>query len=412
MKKCIKRNKFQKPIKAQKQDRNRIYAWILLVFMVFWTIAGTLGAIAFFRDKKDDNGLITASADTPSVYSVFYGVCPQSYSLLLEFLDGDSPENHSYSLIFNQGFGIRADSSSVKVLFPTFHNGSFTNAVMSPEGSAVLSVYFLSGGFLSHEKVAHLISTFGSYIPSTGGLLATGALVGYDLSYDIISSSEDPTQKAVCIRVLADFVFGSSHRYVGYVLRVSPFYAFSSDTSTYRLSTLSYSNLSSGLPLVVPRVDSSVDPNSVYVPGLYIPFSALPNSEYIRETYFYGGYVSGNIDGYNDGVEDGRSFGYSDGYDVGYGEGYNVGLGEGGDGGSYEDGYAFGYKRGEYYGYIQGVADSNQYTFKGFLTALIDAPLNSFVSLFNFELLGYNLSSFFLSILTFCLVICIVKLLL
>lgn len=96
-------------------------------------------------------------------------------------------------------------------------------------------------------------------------------------------------------------------------------------------------------------------------------------------------YLQGVTDGYADGYVDGESSGYTDGYNVGdragFVRGYNEGL---------------------------NTAD-NGYTFYNLIGAVFDAPLNTFTSLFNFEILGVNILNFLSSILTLCIVIWLIK---
>lgn len=93
--------------------------------------------------------------------------------------------------------------------------------------------------------------------------------------------------------------------------------------------------------------------------------------------------------------------GYNKGIDVGYSQGYDSGYYDG-----YDDGKRAGYRNG----YSAGVGESNDYTFLGLISACIDAPLTYFTSLFNFDLLGVNLSAFIASLFTLCVIITVVKL--
>lgn len=92
--------------------------------------------------------------------------------------------------------------------------------------------------------------------------------------------------------------------------------------------------------------------------------------------------------------------GVSDGYASGVPDGYNQG---------YSKGLAQGNTEGFNEGYIVGLNTSNNFTFQSLIGAVFDAPLNAFVSLFNFEILGVNLLSFITSILTFAITIFILR---
>lgn len=101
--------------------------------------------------------------------------------------------------------------------------------------------------------------------------------------------------------------------------------------------------------------------------------------------YYNQGYSAGQTDGYNKGYSAGENDGYTSGYDAGNTIGFVN-------------------------GYNKGVNDSNQYTFVNLIGATIDAPMQYFKSLFNFELLGVNLSSFLMGLFTLCIIVTILKL--
>lgn len=97
-------------------------------------------------------------------------------------------------------------------------------------------------------------------------------------------------------------------------------------------------------------------------------------------------------------------------YSSGYNDGYSVGNIDGQSAG-YTLGYNAGDTQGYYRGYSAGVDSANDYTFTSLISAVIDVPVNTFVSLFNFEILGVNLSGFFLGLFTLAVIICVVKML-
>lgn len=91
-------------------------------------------------------------------------------------------------------------------------------------------------------------------------------------------------------------------------------------------------------------------------------------------------YNYGYQQGLSDGQASGQINGYTEGYKVGNADGYNT-------------------------GYLAGVASSNDYTFMGLIGAVIDAPIKAFTGLFDFEVLGFNMVTFMLSLLTLCVVV-------
>lgn len=97
---------------------------------------------------------------------------------------------------------------------------------------------------------------------------------------------------------------------------------------------------------------------------------------------------------YNSGYADGNKYGQQLGYDNGYSAGNEAGS-------------ASGYSAG----YAEGVAASNTYSFSALIGSVIDVPLHVFKSMFDFEVFGVNLTTFFLSLLTVCIIIKLVSLL-
>ncbi len=97
---------------------------------------------------------------------------------------------------------------------------------------------------------------------------------------------------------------------------------------------------------------------------------------------------------------------YQYGYDKGYESGFNKGKL---DNSLYEDGYKNGYAIGYDKGVIE--ADNNPYSFTKLFSAVLDVPVRVFTSLFDFNVLGVNLSSFFFSLLSVCFVLVVIKLL-
>lgn len=135
---------------------------------------------------------------------------------------------------------------------------------------------------------------------------------------------------------------------------------------------------------------------------------------------FEENYSNGYQNGYQDGLNAGKQQGYSEGYNVGYADGYNVGNTDG-----YNSGYSIGYDDGvlsqqqaitDSYntgyadGYNEGFsADSTATTiFSGILQVAM-VPINFFLAIFNFEILGINLSGFIRALFTVALTIIVVR---
>lgn len=123
--------------------------------------------------------------------------------------------------------------------------------------------------------------------------------------------------------------------------------------------------------------------------------------------------------GYNTGYDSGKNVGYSEGYEAGYAEGDSDGFDDGQSMGyaqGYDDGYSegdiAGYNRGYNLGHADGVATANDYSFFSLMSSVVDVPINAILSLFNFELFGFNLQPLLTTLLTLCVALAVIKLIL
>lgn len=179
-----------------------------------------------------------------------------------------------------------------------------------------------------------------------------------------------------------------------------------------------------------------VDTDSFLVKTFEFVFTDLPNNYDVSNQHndCHLGLYDENVTNYVNEVqryyEDGKYLGHSEGFNAGsalsneeaYNHGYNDGFADGSleNGPDYNDGYdtgyAFGYNVGSVEGYNSGLATGiekhNDYTFMGLIGSAFDVPLNAFRSMFNFEVLGVNLQSFFFALLTCCVLLAVVKLIL
>ena len=94
--------------------------------------------------------------------------------------------------------------------------------------------------------------------------------------------------------------------------------------------------------------------------------------------------------------------GAGENYLIGYDEGYNEGY-DAGDGAGYNRGYGVGFNEG------QADASIGNYTFLALIGSVLDAPISAFKGLLDFELLGVNMSSFVLAIMSLCVIIVIIR---
>lgn len=99
-------------------------------------------------------------------------------------------------------------------------------------------------------------------------------------------------------------------------------------------------------------------------------------------------------------------------YKQGYDNGYNDSLNEWSDilyENGFKDGRNEGQAIGKQEGYNEGIRDANEYSFLNLLGAVVDAPIQALSGLLNFDILGFNMLNFFLSLLTLALIIFVVR---
>ena len=137
------------------------------------------------------------------------------------------------------------------------------------------------------------------------------------------------------------------------------------------------------LRVAQPHTYDWVDPESLDYPLETLDFTFdMPGASFNQgyQSGYEEGYQSGKTDGYNTGKTDGIAQGITQGKV----DGYNT-------------------------GYAEGVAAAGDYTFFSLISAVIDAPITAFSALFNFEVLGMNMRSFVLSLLTAVVLVAVVR---
>lgn len=121
--------------------------------------------------------------------------------------------------------------------------------------------------------------------------------------------------------------------------------------------------------------------------------TSMDSSHVLEDEGFTLGIVANpNQDAYLQGLRTGSTMGFGNAFD----EGRNEGLVEG-------------YERGFYDGKAEGLQISETGDWRSLITAVAEAPINTFQSLFNFEILGLDMRAAFGSILALCVLLIIVK---
>ena len=175
--------------------------------------------------------------------------------------------------------------------------------------------------------------------------------------------------------------------------------------------------------------------NKYYVtcsPSLYSQYNAylkgLTGSSLTENELYQNGYNVGYNKGFNDGnnnvINNPNNYDlYSKyQYDTNYTNGKNDGITIGENNiknnpnnydlytqTQYDSNYTNGKNIGYSTGYNKGVAESNDYTFLGLIGSVIDAPIQAFTNLFNFDLLGFNLLNFVRALFTLTVIIIVAR---
>lgn len=135
----------------------------------------------------------------------------------------------------------------------------------------------------------------------------------------------------------------------------------------------------------------NVDLDTYYLTQIGITWTSLSsdvNDMYIRSDFSF------DLLGYNTGYNDGRSVGYTSGFNVGYNEGETSGYNTG-----FNVGYNEGYNEGSNGNTVLGSA----------ITTVADTPLSIFKSIFDVDILGFNVASTCLGLCGIMLVIWLVR---
>lgn len=233
-----------------------------------------------------------------------------------------------------------------------------------------------------------------SFIYSFGG--STGFLVQNQYVYDGITFNYN-VMSYVRAGSSSSSVSVSSNLIFGNIYSTYLYYGLNSTAVSVPMYIIGSENL---LSTNITRCCVGSSSNVVGLSGSYnfiIYFDE--NSNYVGFYFNSGGYNIENRMYYF--VTD-----FSDDYK--YNQGYQEGLADN-QKTIYNSGYSAGYDIGYDKGRINGIAESNDYTFLGLIGAVIDAPVSIFSSLFNFTFLGINLWSFITSLLTIALILFVIK---
>lgn len=310
----------QQPTRDKSKDK--IYAIILCVFIVFWTVASVLGSIGFFRTSAEEIEVVPSNTITDDGWSIT--------------LDGLS--------------GIR-----------TYDSGDLNGVTI---GSYTLEFqrqadYLILSHTDSLDEMHTAQWSIGSHTLEKDFRMSYASFDEVYRDYSIVNINTGDIS----------FIFNSFPYSVSYVNSGAD--NFIVDIDFYRDSQRV------GVMTLNIATDFADAPFTAYqYPMDNRALLYVQDFDYFTQVLKFLPYDA--QDNYINGYTEGKQVGYTDGYSVGYND---------------------------------GIADSNNYSFTNMIGAVLDGQINMFMGLFHFELLGVNLSSFFLAILTVCVIITIIKLL-
>lgn len=344
--------------------KENVYAFILLVLFVFWTIASVLGIVAFFR--SDNENTIVASA---------YNVPNEDTMVKVEEGDYEIPL-----------FGLLGDINSIGYGQLYTVNGQYLTLICNDDGIKIRR--YINNGTDTQLQTLYEDSS----------ILTASNSVPFSIK-SFQSSSSGYTDFSFTASILSSAVYDHFQDYLPF--RVSYKFVKSIDNVSaidIRVDWFAFRNAYNNDFSMEIRLLTSGPLDSVYSSYFSLNLQSA-YSDYVSHrcdlisVYDYFRYQGSSY-------EVGFSVGEEVGYDKGYGEGYNVGRGEG---------YDIGLSDGKEIGYNNGLASGADVSWFGMFTAWFDVPIRALTGLFNFEFLGINLWAFFRALLTVAAIIAVVK---
>lgn len=349
-------NKKKKPIKKTPYDirqntayfvKNRLPAFILAGMFIFWTIASIFGLIGYCRSKPKNTAIVTANAQTVGDYA------QEQYLIDLYQFNGCIFMDQQDFFTFGTRFQVIIGHNEISYL--------------------VDGEDYSSGSDILFEDISIQTNNIGQFIGESFYFETDNGLFTFDyydnITYDFILSSDYDSFEFY-------FYFNDTNGILAeQMVAFTMYFSFELPISSYFSSAIGSA------------------PFDGY--GYYSQPCGIVNIDALN--YYYKFFLD-NQNAYQNG--------YQAGYDLGSSQinqsSYNAG---------YDKGYALGAETYYDIGYNQGVNSAHEYTFDSLLSSVFDVPVRTFTSLFNFEILGINMASFFLSILTLCAVLAVVKML-
>ena len=325
--------------------KNRLPAFVLATLIIFWTIASILGIIGYAKSKSTK----ATGMITASAESIEEFDNGQYYRIDLFPL---------YGLQFR--YGANDEYYSVPQFYPSLCVGD--------------NFAYLLYGITSLNQLSAMS------LDDTISIAYDDIGFGYNNDLEVSTahiSDMITVDFANCQQIIVNYEFYNLASQKLFVTIYTEFYYTENEYDTLEFNI----------------IYELSDFNAWYSPYMNIYRNTIDDTLLEYNSHAYGIPLADGIRYYewylaNKDVAGGYQSGYNKGYEMGKTQGYNNGYNA---------------------GYNQGVADENDYTFDGLLSAIFDVPVRTFTSLFNFDILGVNLTSFFLSMLTLAVVIAITR---
>lgn len=370
------------PVKEKNKFKDKFFAYLLAGCMIFWTIASVLGIVGFANSIEKEKAVESSTAVAVSADDIHQ---VRDKKGARQVKDKQKVLNTEGTILYN--FHLHEMN---KFTFSSIETSSpvqriVTSCQIQRVGT---TIYFFwrnqyAGDNLQHSAIFEVGNeTYSGLFTFTSidEILAFSFTADIVLPNGVIPSSNDfcPVNYSIISSPIPNSLDGSylsikvTEQYIGKGAIQEPF------EYTIRLAN---DYIDAQGDMYSSTGDWKVPNDDEFTLGF----------SYIEGVSFIDVLTSSNYEyGYNAGYDEGRLDGRNDGYQSGYTAGQSVGYNQ---------------------GYSQGLLDNGgEWSFRSLLTAVVDTPVQVFTDLFNFEILGVNLTGFFLGLFSIALCLGVIKL--
>lgn len=373
---------------AKKKNKFSKEQVIVFVLMIIWTIGSVLGAFSFIENRTKNSietisaGAYDGSTDetlTMSYSTSYYNFLggASSDTLVLDSTDLTlplysasfaMPHNLSHTTYFDETestfvWGSTNEYCTVKTSYPTYDGLTFNNFYMFIESD-------LYGGTTFRNDTMQVLpyEIFWDSVESTSftynqhGTQYNASIFFSFYLYDLVNNEWD------------FYTYGATFRNAFVFSR--GMFSLSADSFIENATGQRYIMMKGLVIDIVPIISGSRTTITLNVDLS----NAVDMNTYLSYVNIY--YNSDYLNGFNAGFDSGETVGYDKGYNIGYDLGFDNGFTDG---------------------------QNSNYTFLSLLTAVVDAPIQAFLDMIDFEILGYNMQGLALGLLSIALILGIIK---